>query len=173
MPVRLTVEQESLKKLVKKLEEEENGKRFRRDLSKEIRAALEPAKTEAISSLMSIGHSGRTPTEGEGLRAYVAGQIKVEARLTGRASGGRVKVKKGGPRGFEMAARRLNRKKGWRHPVPIPKRRRRDGRHPVPKWVTQTVNPVEWFDEAMRGARDEVRNAVVKAMYAVSKRIAR
>lgn len=173
MPVELTVDQKSLKRLVDKLKEEENGKKFRRDLSKQIRQALEPAKTEAISQLMSIGHSGRTPTEGEGLRAYVAGQIKVEARLTGRASGGRVKVKKGGPRGFDLAARRLNREKGWRHPVPIPKRRRQGGRHPVPKWVTQTVTPVEWFDEAMRGSRDEVRNAVVKAMYDLSKRIAR
>lgn len=162
MPVRLSVEQKSLKRLVDKLAEEEDGEAFRRSLSKEIRTALVPVKQEAVSRLMAIGHSGGSPTDGQPLRAYVAGQVKVEARLTGRASGGRIKVRRRGPRGFELAARRLNRKTGWRHPV--------YGRD---RWVQQIAAPPEWFDRATRESKDEVRRAVVAAMEDLSKRIAR
>jgi hypothetical protein len=161
MPVHFTVDQRALQTVTRALKEQEDGKQLRRELAKNIREAVKPAMAQARSNLMAVstvGSASATPA----LRTTVLGQMKAQARLSGRATGASVKVRRRGPRGFELAARRLNRSKGWRHPL--------FGNTRV--WVKQVARPVEWFDRAMRDSKDDGRRAVVAAAAEMARRIA-
>jgi hypothetical protein len=160
-PVELSVDAQALKALGAALAAEGDGKKLRRDLTKGIRKALDPAVGDVRSSLMSMGTHG-LPTEGEPLRQAVARKVKVEARLSGRSVGARLKVGKSGmPRGFRNAPARLNAKKGWR--------RRLWGRD---QWVVQH-GKAGWFDDVPRDNRKRYRAAVLAAMNEAAKRITR
>ena len=160
--IALETDGQALKRVALALRAEENGKALARDLGKNIRAALAPAVAEARAGINAMSSQG-LPVEGQPLRQAIARRIRAQAKMSGRAPGARVRVsKKGMPRGFELAARRTNRRKGWRHPV--------FGNTDV--WVAQTGRP-GWFDDPMRRGRPRYRKAVLAAMNEASRRITR
>jgi len=167
--INLSLDQETVLGVAEALRWEEDGAKLRRDLSREIRQALEPAAADARGEILGMASAGFS--RGESLRTAVARQVAAEGRLTGRNAGGRVRVRnRDNPRGFDHAARRLNSPKGWRHPVP--RRRRRDGSLPDEKWVQQIGKP-GWFDDTLRGHAREYRRAVMVAVEEMRERIRR
>jgi hypothetical protein len=161
MPYELTIDQQALAAVARALKAEADGKALRRDLAKNLRTAAEPAMADARGNLMGIATPGGSASAGPPLRTTVLGQMKAQARLSGRSTGARVAVRRRGPRGFELAARRLNRKRGWRHPV-----------FGTDSWVQQKATPVEWFDRAMREHRKDFRDGVLKAVTEMAQRLA-
>jgi hypothetical protein len=142
------------------LKYEEDGARLRRALTKELRTAVAPAVAEAKGRVMAMGTAG-LPHAGEPLRAAVARRVTAQARLTGRSAGVRVRAsKKGMPRGFANAPKRLNAAGGWRHPV----------FGDADRWVDQTGAP-GWFDDPLRARRAEYRQAVERAVKDMADRI--
>ncbi len=176
--IELTVEQQALQALARALDSEADGKKLRRDLSKTLREAMEPLKKEAQGNVRSLratvvmrsnktrDKSGRFVTLGgreASLRDAVASAVKAEGRLSGKATGARLRVpRKGMPRGFNNAARRLNRKSGWRHPV-----------FGGSGWVQQTASPPGWFDRATNNPKvvQESKLRVLDAMEQMAHRI--
>lgn len=159
--IELSVDQQALQALARALSDEADGKKLRRDLAKNMRQALEPAKQEIRAGLMSMGTAG-IPVEGPPLRTVVLQKLKAEARLTGRKTGARLRIpKKGMPRNFPNAPKRLNSKKGWRHKV--------WGRD---VWVQQMGKP-EFFDRPTIQHKAEYRAAVLAAMNESARRITR
>lgn len=160
MPILLTVEQKALQELARALKEHEDGKKIRRELAKNLREALQPAITQIKAGLWGVG-SGDIKPDGEPLRTAVAKNIKAEARLTGRSTGARVRAKKTPHvRGFANAPKRLNRRKGWRHPL---------FGHNI--WVQQMGNP-GYFDDPLQERRDDYRKAILQVMEDTAKKIA-
>lgn len=157
--IEYSTEQQALRDLNKALREEADGKELRKDLGKNMRAALDPLVSDVKSGLMGVG-SGSVPTQGEPLRSSVAKKIKAESRMGGKATGARLKAKQIRTRGFAEAPKRLNSKKGWRHPV-----------FGSSTWVNQMGAPGYW-DNPIESGRDEHRKAVVEAMDATAARIA-
>ena len=152
MPVQLSVDQRQLQALGRALKAEADGKALRRELARNLRDAAKPAMAEARSNLMGITTLGGK-AESPPLRTTILREMRASARLSGRSTGARVRVRKRGPRGFAFAARRLNRPKGWRHPV-----------FGTDTWVHQVASPPGWFDRAMQAHRREYRKAAIKAM---------
>lgn len=158
--IELHVDQQAMQALGRALKSEVDGNKLRRDLAKRMREAMAPVAGEIRSGLMAMPTSGAVPTEGGPLRTEVLKHLKVEARFSGRATGVRVRIRKRGPRGFALAARRLNRKSGWRHRV--------FGRD---VWVHQVGKP-GYFDDPIEERAPESRRAVLEAMNDTAKRIA-
>ncbi|WP_328465539.1 hypothetical protein OHA21_43850 [Actinoplanes sp. NBC_00393] len=159
----LVTENQQLRLIAKALGEQENGKELRRELAKEIRLALAPAAKEARAGIKAMPSAGTLPSDGPPLRATIARRVRAQAKLSGRYVGARVRVgKKNMPRDFAMAARRTNRRKGWRHPV----------HGNTNNWVTQTGNP-GWFDDPMRRGKPRYRRAVLEAMDRIARKITR
>ncbi|GGZ80246.1 hypothetical protein ACFOOM_07565 [Streptomyces echinoruber] len=161
-PFELRVQEthEGLQALVRALRAEEDGKELRRDLAKNMRAALRPAAAEAKSAIMAMSSSG--PGVSPALRSSIAKKIRPEVKLGGRWSGARVKAfKTRNVRGFPNAPKRTNRPGGWRHPVFGDRDR----------WVTQH-GKLRWFDDAFEGREHTYRQAVLDAMEAMARRIA-
>lgn len=158
-PIELTVDQRQLQAIGRAIKSEADGKRIKRDIVERFRGVMEPAKDRAVSRLMAIGHAG-LPTGGEPLRAAVKAKTKVQVRFSGSTTGVRVRQSRTpGVRGFDLAGRRLNSRKGFR--------RRAWGK----AWVRQNVTPVEWFDEPMRDSRKDARKLARAVMDDVAKRI--
>ncbi|MEU8209785.1 hypothetical protein AB0B85_11360 [Micromonospora sp. NPDC049044] len=159
--IEMSVDQQALQAIGKALKSEVDGKMLRRDLAREMRQALEPAKSEVRSALMSM-QTGGMPVEGAGLRTQVLKGLKAEARLSGKATGARLRIKRTpGVRGFTHAPKRLNRQGGWRHKV--------FGRD---VWVQQEGQP-GYFDRAIKDNAAKYRDAVLAAMEKTAQRIAR
>ena len=155
-----TIQSDDLAHMAKILRKEADGKALRKELAANLRKASEPARDAARSSIMQM-HSAGLPHEGEPLREAIARRIVTEARLSGRSTGAKVKAKrKGMPRGFEHAPKRLNRQ-SFRHKV-----------FGKDVWVEQVGKP-RWFDDAMRDNAAQWRQAVVAAMNHTAERIAR
>lgn len=160
--IELSVDQERILGVVEALRYEDDGKALRRDLAKNMRQALEPAKQEVRAGLMGMSDAG-LPTAGPPLRTVVLRNLRVEVRLTGRTTGARLRIKRTpGVRGFTHAPKRLNSRKGWRHPV--------FGNREV--WVQQTGEP-EYFDRPTRRHRERYAKAVMDAVHEMSDRIRR
>lgn len=160
MPVQLSVDQQALQALTRALKAEADGKKLRRELAKNLRQALDPAKGEIVAGLMSVG-SGEVQAEGEPLRTAVAKQIKAEARLTGRSTGARMRARRTPDvRGFTHAPKRLNSRKGWRRRI-----------FGTDRWVVQLGKP-GYFDDPLERRHGEYRQAVLDAMEDLAKRIA-
>ena len=158
-----------LEEVVSALRYEEDGKQLRKEMTANLKAAVEPALPEIRSGLAVIGRSETQVTPA--LAATVASKVRIAARFTGPRTGVRVSIgKKGMPRDFVNAPRRLNAAKGWRHPVP--RRPRKDGSMPEEQWVDQMGAP-GYFDDPLRARRDEMRLAVQIAVEQMSQRIAR
>lgn len=159
-PVDLSIDQQALQALAKALSAEADGKKLRRDLSKELRATLQPAISEIKSGLMSLGHGG-LPTGGEPLRSAAGKRIVAEARLSGKATGARIRAKRTeATRNFRHAPKRLNSDKGWRRRV-----------FGSDHWVVQRGKP-GFFDDPIKDRKAELRAAVLKAMNDAAARIA-
>jgi hypothetical protein len=150
---------DSFKELAAALGREADGKKLQAQLSKNLRKAIEPAKTEAAASLMSMQALDRAHEEP--LRVAVVAGLGVATRLSGRTTGVRVRSKKVAVRGFRNAPKRLNNAKGWRHPV--------YGDRNV--WVQQIGKP-DWFDGPMKINKPRYRVAVLAAMQESADRIA-
>lgn len=162
-PVELTVDQRAIVAVRKAMAAEADGKALRRDLLRDIRAAVAPAIPELQAAVRQL--PSNDPPSSPDLRDAVARQIKVGAALGGKNPGAKIKVgTKQDPRGFRFAGRRLNKPKGWRHPV--------FGRTDSP-WVQQYGRRgVRWFEPAILKNRDEYRDGVRKAVDAMAERIA-
>jgi hypothetical protein len=162
-PVELTVDQRAIVAVRKAMAAEEDGKALRRDLLRDIRAAVAPAAPELQAAVRQI--PSNDPPASPDLRDAVARQIKVGASLGGRNPGATIKVgTKQDPRGFRFAGRRLNNPKGWRHPV--------FGREDA-AWVQQYGRRgVRWFEPTILKNRNEYRDGVRKAVDAMAERIA-
>ncbi len=150
--IEMSAEARSLRDLGRALKGEADGKKLRRDLSKELRDAMGPAVSSLRGNIAGMSSQGRRV--GAPLRSSIARQIKAEARLSGRSTGVRVKAtKKRMPRGFENAPKRTNSDKGWRRMV--------FGDQDV--WVEQVGKP-GWFDDEMPQHAGEARAACERAM---------
>lgn len=162
--VELSIEQQALTVMARALRSEADGKKLRRELTANLRKAAQPAVLAAKSSARSIPSSSRGTRPGGGsLRAAIARLIRAQARTSGAAVGVRIRVgTKGMPREFKWAARRTNRKKGWRHPL----------FGDTDKWVQQ-YGKVGWFEDPMKAGKSEYQKAVLGAMAEMAARISR
>jgi hypothetical protein len=163
MPVELSIDQQALQALGRALKAEADGKKLRRDLIRRLRKTMEPIREQAQSNALGIESAGLSTSEGPGLRAAVADQIKTQVRLAGRVTGIRLHAPKrrGMPRGFVGAPKALNRKKGWRRRV-----------YGGNVWVQQVATPPEFFDEAHRGEHKQLKRDVLAAMNDAAVRVA-
>ncbi len=154
------IDPKSLHLLVRALRSEADGKELRRDLIRGLRAVAEPAAMAARGAILSMGTGGVSQAE-PGLRTSVAAATKVVVRTGKNRPGVAVRVKKNTmPRGFRNAPKRLQSKKGWRHPV--------FGNREI--WVTQRGKP-GWFDDTLRKAAPEARAAMGQVLENVARRI--
>lgn len=162
MPIEYTVDQQAVHAIAAAMKAEADGKALRRDLLREIRDAtkpLVPVLQSAVRSLPDVSPASASPS----LREAVAQQITVGARLSGRYTGAKVTVgTKKDPRGFRFAGRRLNSRRGWKHPV--------FGNPEV--WVTQQGGAGEWFEPPILARRQQLQAAVREAIEAMARRIA-
>lgn len=154
----IEVDRRSLVLLVAALRKESDGKELKRDLVRGLRVVATPALQAVRAAVLSMpSMSTRAP----GLLATVAKQTKISVTTTGRRAGVRIRaLKTGMPRGFRNAPKRLNAKKGWRHPV-------FDNRD---VWVTQIGRP-GWFDDTLPPFKPAAVKAAAAAMDAVARRI--
>jgi hypothetical protein len=151
-----------LRDLGRALRSVEDGKQLRKDLIKNIKAALKPSADEAKSSIKSMSSTG-VRRGGLSLRGEVARRVVVETRLSGRSVGARVRAKKTPRvRGFDSAPKKLNRPGGWRHPW--------FGERAW--WFPQMGKP-DWFDGPMRAGKSRYRKGVLDAMENTAREIAR
>jgi hypothetical protein len=151
-----------LRDLGRALRSVEDGKQLRKDLIRNIKAALKPSADEAKASIRSMPSAG-VRRGGLSLRGQVAKRVVVETRLSGRSVGARVRAKKTPKaRGFESAPKRLNRAAGWRHPF----------FGDTERWYSQVGKP-DWFDGPMRAGRSRYRKGVLDAMEKTAREIAR
>lgn len=149
----------SLEAFAKAIGAEADGKALRKELAKKLKEIIAPAVAEARAAATNMPSAGLAH-DGEPLRSAIARRIVGEVRLSGRATGIRIKAKrKGMPRGFEHAPKRTNARGGWRHKV---------FGHDV--WVTQIGVP-NWFDDAMRDTRPEARAKCLAALEDMARRI--
>lgn len=163
--IRARVDASDLEDMARALRYEQDGQQMRRDLMRNLKAAVEPAQAQAKAGIMSMGSAGLT--SGKSLRAAIASQIKTESRLTGRTVGVRVKAKKRGmPRGFTNAPKRTNSAKGWRHPTFA---RDETG---ASRWVHQTGRP-GWFDDPLHSRSLQYREAIHQALESTARRLTR
>jgi hypothetical protein len=162
---------EDLEDIGTALRYEQDGTKIRRQIAAELRQAVEPAIDDAKSRILAM-HSTGLAHKGEPLRAAIASKIVAQARLSGRASGVRVRVKATPDlRGFKTAPRRTNRARGWRHPVPPPRLPKGvEGPLKPPQWVHQT-GAIGWFDNAMHANPDQYVAAVRKVIEDTAQRI--
>lgn len=159
--VEVRVDRRSLARLVAALSAEADGRELRRDLRRGLRAAAEPAAALARGSILAMGVGGLDRAVPP-LRTAIAAATKVQVHTGLKSAGVAVRVGKTTmPRGFRNAPKRLNARKGWRHPV-----------FGTDRWVTQRGKP-GWFDLSMKTARPTARAAVGKAMDDVARRIDR
>lgn len=172
MPGAWGVDAEDLRRVAARLGREADGVKLRRDLSAELRQAVEPGVADARGRILTMGAGGIPHEEGGSLRAAIAGGVKAKTRLSGTAAGVRVTAsKKGMPRGFANAPKRTNRAKGWRHPVPPPRLGKGvEGPQREPKWVHQIGLP-GWFDDPLKDRKNEYRRAVQRVIANAKRRI--
>lgn len=158
--IEMEVDAEALRALGRALKSEADGKELRKDLIKNLKKPLVPAVQKIKSSILAMPSSGGSA--GESLRRGVAKRIRAEAKLSGRNAGVRVRARKTPTvRGFRDAPKRLNSRKGWRHPV--------FGNRNL--WVTQIGRP-GFFDDPLNERKPELRRAVLEAMEDTARRIA-
>jgi hypothetical protein len=153
---RVEVDQQDLRRQVRALSREADGKELRRDLVSALKTAVEPFAQQARGSILSMSSQGFSSPS---LRTAVASAVKVEVRLGGSRAGVFVVAGKAGmPRGFRNAPKRLN-SRGWRRQV-----------FGSGEWVNQVGKP-GWFDDTMKRADKAAERAAKNAMDNVADRI--
>ena len=151
------VDQTTLRRLLRALRQEADGKTLKSDLVRELRKAAEPARDAARTAVLSIdSHSGVVPD----LRAAVARSTRISVRTTGRVGVSIRASKRGMPRGFLNAPQRLNSRRGWRHPFFGDRER----------WYAQMGKP-GWFDDSISPFAPAAREGAAQALERVAKRI--
>ncbi len=159
MVARVEVDEKSLARLVQALRAEEDGKELGRDLARELKAVAEPALQAARGALMAMPSDS---TEQPGLRTTVAARTKISVRLSGKHPGVAIRSsKRGMPRQFNNAPKRLNARKGWRRQV-----------FGSGTWVHQLGQP-GWFDGTISKFKPAANEAAKRAMDKVAQRIDR
>lgn len=154
----LSVEQDKLESLMLRIAEETDARQLKRDLSEQLQQAVEPALPIIRGELMAMGGA---VTASPPLRATVAAGLKTKVRSSGASPGVRVSIgRKGMPRGFEDAARRIN-QGAWLHPI--------FGR---PGSAITQIGAVDFFDRPLQNRREELRKAVEQALDDMAARIA-
>lgn len=152
----ITFDQEALERVEAALQYEADGKQLKRDLGVQLKEAVEPALPIVRGELMAMGGSVIASPP---LRSSVANAMTTKVRYSGAAPGVRVAIsRKGMPRGFDDAARKINRG-SWNHPV--------YGRGSVTQQGKQ-----DFFDGPLNDRREEMRRAVEQAVQAMAERIA-
>jgi hypothetical protein len=156
--IQLSLDQLALEFVEGALAEEQDGKQLKRELGEQLKLAVEPALPIIRGELMTMG--GTLPASPP-LRTSVIGAMSTKVRYSGAAPGVRVAIsRKGMPRGFTDAARRINRG-SWSHPV--------YGR----SGSSVTQQGVEgFFDRPLEDRVDEMRRGVEQAVEAMAQRIA-
>jgi len=150
----------SFERVILALESESDGKKLEAELVQNLRDILEPAVAEAKSAVMAVS-SGGIPHAGTPLGSAVAAGVDTYVRLGKNPMVGIEAKNTGMPRGFKNAPKRLDSRKGWRHPV-----------FGTDKWVLQMGAP-GWFEDAITKRQDKYRKAVEQALQHVADRIAR
>lgn len=157
--IELGATDEEFKRFARELRRHADGKELRKELALRVRKALDPARDKARSDIMGMRSLGTRV--GPPLRASVARATITEVRVEGALAGGRLKAKdRPMPRGFRNAPKRLNSRRGWRHPV--------FGRKAV--WVAQRGQQ-GWFTDAVKQGEAAYRKAVKAAMDDLAARI--
>lgn len=158
-PIAMDVTVEGIESLGRALAAEADGKQLRKELSANLRGALQPAADMAKSNIMSM-RSQHGAGGGPGLRQAIAKKVRPEVKLGGRWSGARVKAKKTpNIRQFRNAPKRTQKPGGWR------------AQSWGGEWRVQ-VGKFEWFDRAMHGRDDVYKQRLLDAMNAMAQRIA-
>jgi hypothetical protein len=167
--IELSIEQKALQNLAAAISNEEDGKKLRRQLARDLRDVAAPVVPEIVSGLMQIGSAGlpkstdRKRAPGgqftKGLRRTVASGIQVQARFAGRSTGVRVRIKRTpGFNNFSNAAKRMN-KYSWRHRV-----------FGKDVWVEQ-LGKENFFENPVIARQPELRDACMQAMEDMARRI--
>lgn len=159
----IIVDDEYMRRVVAAMKKEENGKELKRDLTRRLREIAKPAHMEAKRTITAFPSKGG-PRDGQPLRQAISQRTKIEVRMAKRGTGVKIRIKGNGmPRQFKYAARRLNRDKGWRHPV--------FGDREV--WVAQSSPNPNWFDDIMKRRKREVKPQIEEALRDMARRIRR
>jgi len=161
-PADITVDASELAEFGRLLNRAAEPKKLRRELAKELRGALTPAVGKAKSAISGgLTHTSQA-NPSPALGPSIARNIRAEIRLSGRATGARVKVKKTrNVRGFLNAPKLTNRDR-WRRPV--------WGR--AGEWTEQIGKP-GWFDDAMNEDQQQYKDAMMRVLENWAQRIAR
>jgi hypothetical protein len=135
--------------------------RVARALDAGFETALQAAVAEVRGAILGMP-SGGFAHAGEPLRAAVAAHIETDVRIGRRSGSARIRaLKRGMPRGFHNAPKRLNARRGWRHPL--------WGRD---QW-TQQVGEPGWFDDTLARGRPRYQRVAAHALQQVERRISR
>lgn len=149
----IDAQRSGLQQIARALKAEEDGKRLKRELAKNLRTVMEPIRQQMLARLMRVG-------SGEMSQA-IARSVRPGVRFSGRNTGvSLVQRARGMPRNFPYAGRAFNRVEGW-HPKNL-----------GGVTIHQVATPVQWFDEPTKGAQVEARLAVIEAVEDMSRRLA-
>jgi hypothetical protein len=135
-----------------------DGKRLKRELSKQLRKLMKPLVAErkaAVLRLPSKGHAGPS------MRQAIAKQTRAAIRYSGRSTGVSV-IQRGRsmPRDFNMAGRAFNREVGW-NPTNL-----------AGVQTHQEMRPTQWFDDQVKADRSRVRRDIIQAIGDMSDKMA-
>jgi hypothetical protein len=157
---RVSVEGDMLNRLGKRMRAEANGATLRKELIADLRAAVQPGVAAVQGQLRGLPSSS-VATAKPPLGTYLASRVRPQVRLSGRSTGVAIRIGQTPKlRGFNLAARRLNRK-NWRHPV---------FGH-TDRWVQQD-SPIEgYFDRSLGADRAKYRAAVLAACRRMAERL--
>lgn len=156
------VDASALVALAKDLKREADSKQLRKDLVRELRAAVKPGVDAVKSKLRSMPH-GSAVQASPAMGSYLASRTRAQVKTAGKSAGVSIKIAQTPSlRGFKLAARRINSAK-WRHQV--------YGNERV--WVTQVSPMPGFFDDTLAEGRDQYRAAVIKAMDDLRDRLTR
>ncbi|MFY1669492.1 hypothetical protein ACN27G_05990 [Plantactinospora sp. WMMB334] len=152
----------SFARVARALDAEATGAQWRREVAEELHEALRPGVAAVRGQLLGMPSGGGMERDGEPLRQAVAAQVHTDVRMAGSWSGARIRVRRiGMPRNFANAPKRLNSRRGWRHPV-----------FRASVWTHQLGEP-GWFDDPLRRLRPRLRAAAERALARRAERIGR
>jgi hypothetical protein len=159
MRVSVEPDKESFERVIRALDNEADGKKLIAQLGRDLHAIMEPAAAEARSNVMAY-QTGGLPHAGEPLRPAVASAVHTYVELGEHKAVVGLEADKIRTRKFFNAPKRLNERKGWRHPT-------FGG-----KWVTQMGAP-GWFDRPVQRRQAQLKKAAQKCLQDVADRISR
>ncbi|WFF07256.1 hypothetical protein O7622_01245 [Micromonospora sp. WMMD1076] len=151
----------SFSRVARALDDEASGEQWRAELATDLHAALELGVATVRGSLMGMATGGLDDGH-EPLRQAVSASVESQVRMSGRGAGARIRARKITLRNFVNAPKRLNSRRGWRHPV----------HGDTETWVTQIGAP-GWFDDPLRRLHARLHSAAARALDNRARRIAR